>query len=573
VTTDLSTRRAVQVILRARFRASWRRLRRRRFGLFGLLILAILVTLAGGALGTAAYTVGRGLTSAAAELAQPLARFGLALTDLPIILPNIVFMVGWVGLFFLTFASLLGTLYLRQDLPMLLVAPVPIRAVFIAQFTEALALPLLWTLALGLPVLVGFGLGMGYGPVYFLLALALLCLLPMVPLGLSALCTLVLLRYIPAPRASEILTVIGTLFGVSIWVMSQSAGEVLRRLHLTGATLARSGLSLAHPALPWAWAARGLIGLGTHDPWRGLLFVGLFAGLSLGVVALGIVTAERLYYDGWVQGRSGGTRERGRRTLVIARRDPLALLLPGAAVAIARKDWRLMRRDPRGYASLIWIFAMLGFWAWRLRQPSFNHNDFSAFINPTISATLSSLLPVGLALLLGGLRWGMEAISRDQRSFQIVQAAPVPTRQIVLGKWLSAYLPSLALATVILTVFSFATGARGPVVFMRNLATVAPILAAETALMLAFGAARPNFDWTDPRQMAGGMSGCLGGLAAWLYMSLSLGIVALGLLAPLLLGWPPATALIGWLIATVLAVVVVATAFTFASDRLGLVEL
>jgi ABC-2 type transport system permease protein len=564
----------VGIILRARLRAGLRRWRRRRFGLAVLLVLLVVAAAAAVGLGTAGLGLGRALRLAGPELSAQLTGQGVSVAALPMVVPSVVFLVGWLGLFFLSFASLLGTLYLRRDLPGLLVAPVPMRAVFTAQFLEALTVPLLWTCVLALPVLWGFGRGLGLGAGYFAVSAVCVALLPLVPLGLAAAATLVLLRLVPAPRAAEILTLLGTLFGVGIWVFSQSLGSMAERFDSTGPALLQRSTGLASPAWPWAWAARAMLAAGTGHWLLVLAFGTLFAGLSLGTFAACVVLAERVYYDGWVQGGESRRRERRRTTPRRPSAEVLARVLPRPAVAIARKDWRLMRRDPRGYSALIWIGAILLFWTWRWRQargdPGLELMGLAA--QPAVGA-VTSLAPVALALLFSGMRWGLESVSRDQHTFQIVQAAPVSGRHVALGKWLGAVVPSLALALVVLGVASAATGQLAPAVLLRNGLVLLPILAAETAVMVAFGAARPNFDWSDPKQMAGGLTGCLGQLAAWVYVGVSLLLVATGLALAALAGLPAAVGLVGWAAASALALAVAWAALTFAAERLANVEL
>ncbi len=567
--------RYVALIVRARLRAAWRRMRRRRLGLVGLAFLVLLGAMLATGSALAGLGLGHGLGNSSPQLAERLERLQLPAAEVSLLVPMAVFLAGWLSLFFLTFASLLGTLYLRRDLPALLVAPVPIRAVFLAQFLEALALPLVWTLALGWPALWGFGLGMGFGFLYYPLSLGLLVCLPLVPLGLSAGLTLVLLRLVPAPRAAEILTVVGTLFGVGIWIGSQSIGGILRAAGASGTDLVQGGLALANPVLPWSWAARGLVLTGTGHLLPGAIYLTLFVGLSVGVLMGGVLVAERVYYDGWVQ--SGQSRRRDRaRPARGAGRDPMSRLLPRPVAAIARKDWRLMRRDPRGYSSLIWILAMLVFWSWRAGQGGWGPgalNGVAGTLGGNLAALLAGLAPVAFALLVSGLRWGMESISRDQRAYQIVQAAPVATRHIVLGKWLGAYLPGLALATIVLAVFSVVSGQLSLLTLARNFLIAAPILAGETAILLALGAARPNFDWSDPKEMSGGVTGCLGALATWTFVAVALLIVTVGLLVSSLLGLPAAIGIGAWLVMLALTSGVVVAALAFAAHRLATVEL
>jgi hypothetical protein len=113
----------------------------------------------------------------------------------------------------------------------------------------------------------------------------------------------------------------------------------------------------------------------------------------------------------------------------------------------------------------------------------------------------------------------------------------------------------------------------GPWIFLRNFVILIPILAAETSIMLAIGASRPNFDWTDPKEMAGGVTGCLGGLAAWSFMAMALAVMSLGLAIPVLFGLSPLVGAAVWALVTGASAGVMALTITFAAERLAVVEM
>src|SRR6185295_9808620 len=104
------------------------------------------------------------------------------------------------------------SLYLSGDTDMLLVAPVPMRAVFVVKFFGGLIVPYILLFGLLGPALFGYGQGLGYGAAFFVMAILVLALLPLLPAGLGALLVMVVVRVVPARRAREIVSVIGGLF-------------------------------------------------------------------------------------------------------------------------------------------------------------------------------------------------------------------------------------------------------------------------------------------------------------------------------------------------------------------------
>jgi ABC-2 type transport system permease protein len=248
---------------------------------------------------------------------------------------------------------------------MLLVAPVPMRAVFVVKFFAGLAVQYLLLLALLGPVLVGYGQGMGYGPLYQLCAIIALLLTPLLPAGLGALLVMAVVRVLPARRAREIVSVLGGLVGVAFYLLSQLGGQLAPRV----ASAESLGALLAAdlPLLPSAWAGRALVAAGEGQPLPLLFYGGLFLAVSLGVFAACLILAERLYYLGWsnMAAEGGKVRRRGageQRQPGASRgpglADRLLAPLPQQSRAILVKDLRLFARDLRNLQALIFPVAL-----------------------------------------------------------------------------------------------------------------------------------------------------------------------------------------------------------------------
>src|SRR6266496_3230502 len=212
------------------------------------------------------------LAEAARRSNGQLAGFSLDFRTYLLALPALVLFLALVLMVLTSFTTVLSSLYLSGDIDMLLVAPVPMRAVFVVKF------------------LLGFGQGLGFGAVYFVVAVVVLLLLPLLPTGLGALLVMAVVRVIPARRAREIVGVIGGLVGVSWYIVSQFTREITPRI--ANARLLDYLRRFDNPIAPSAWAARALVAAG-EGRWPALLFYGgLFAALSVGVFILCLALAE-----------------------------------------------------------------------------------------------------------------------------------------------------------------------------------------------------------------------------------------------------------------------------------------
>jgi ABC-2 type transport system permease protein len=123
-------------------------------------------------------------------------------------------------------------------------------------------------------------------------------------------------------------------------------------------------------------------------------------------------------------------------------------------------------------------------------------------------------------------RFGLTAFSMEGRAYWVLKGAPIRRRDLVLGKFLVAYLPYLALGGLLVV---FLEGARAvsdarlfdaplllalgqtvdPLLLLYAWFVVAATGAGAIGLTLALGAARPNLRWDTPHEMLTPDLGCL----------------------------------------------------------------
>jgi ABC-2 type transport system permease protein len=584
---------AIGVLVRTRFLIARNTFWRGKIGRKALLILAAL------ALSAAAYGLYRltlvivaGLTSQ--RFADFLARaarsasglppgFSLEVRDYLLALPSAVLFFTLVVLVLTSFTTVLSSLYLSGDMDLLLAAPVPMRAVFVVKFFGGLLAPYLLLFFLLGPFLLGFGQGLGWGAAFFIVALAVLLLLPLLPTGLGALLVMAVVRVIPARRAREIVGVIGGMVGISWYIFSQFSNQLAPRV--ANARMLDYLRRFDSSLLPSAWAGRALVSAGSGD-WPALaLYGGLFAALSIGSFVLCVALAERLYYAGWSNMSTQGGRVRKRRTANdegqttrSAAAQPaafrlLSLVLPRQSAAVLYKDLRVFPRDLRNVQQLIFPLVLAGIWTFRLltdgspfdtgRQP-----DFFRSLSTLASAGISFYICLVLSSAMGG-----PSISREGRGFWLLKTAPISAGQILLGKLALAYLPFPtigALFVVFLSILQQST----PADFARSLALVLLGGLGATSITLGLGAAFPKLSWDNPRQQTSFQAGCLSPLLYMAYLGLALGaVLGLPLLGNLAPEFATALALLGWAIFLALTAAVVWGALSFGAARLERLEI
>lgn len=532
---------AVGVLLRARLLIAkntyWRGKAGRKIG---LLIFVAVIGFAGWGLFWLTRGAVRVITSP--EFTETLARAARQTPNLPrdfrpylLSLPSLLFFMALLLLIFTSFSSVLAALYLSGDIDMLVVAPVPMRSVFVVKFFSGLLVPYCLLFLLLGPALLGYGQGMRFGPAFFAAAIVTLVLFPLLPAGVGALLVMAVVRVIPARRARDIVGALGGLFGVAWYVFTQLSNEVTRRYAniRTLNSLRRLDISL----LPSAWAGRALNAAG-QAAWPALaLYGGIFLALSVVVFAGCLLLAERLYYVGWSNMANQGGRVRRRRRAVeaalppdavVARRPRFKLLdlIPRESRAILAKDLRVFPRELRNFQQMLFPLAMAGFWVFRIMtgQGLAGHGPeagLERFMNTAGMAGVSFFICTIFSGALSG-----SGVNREGRGYWLLRVAPVSPQRLLLGKLLLAYLPFPVVGTILIGLFSI-TQHSSPGVFARALLLVLLVGLGTSAISVGLGATFPKLNWENPNQQRSLRAVIFGAVGYLCYLALA-GIVALG---------------------------------------------
>jgi ABC-2 type transport system permease protein len=557
---------AIWVLVRARLQilrnTFWRGSAGTKFGTVALIALAAV-----GAFLLYGFTgfVVRGLRSP--ELAELLREAAEQTPGLPTdpaallaALPSAVLLGALALLVFTSFSSLLNSLFLSGDIDSLLVAPVPMRAVFVVKFFGGLSSQYLLLFLLLGAVLLGYGQGMGYGPLYQLSALLALLLIPLLPAGIAALLVMAVVRVLPARRAREIVSILGGLVGVSFYIVTQLASQIGPRVVNPGNVSVLLATDL--PLLPSAWAGRALVAAGEGQMLPFLAYGGLFLAMSVLVFAVCLVVAERLYYAGWsnLAGESGRVRrsKANDQRLTEARRgararllDPLLALLPRPSRAIVAKDLRLFARDLRNLQTVIFPLALAGIWTYQLfsggQGPESDRlPEWAVQMQNLSAAGIAFFICLSLSSALAGT-----GVSREGKGYWLIKLAPLSPMHFLLAKFTLAFLPFPLIGTLFIAVFGLVRGLP-PTAMLQQWALLLLGGLGCAAFGMGLGAAFPRLDWENPSQQSSWQSGCFGALFYPIFLVLLVGLVIGGDAVGSLVGGGAAgfgVGLLGWLLA------------------------
>ena len=434
----------------------------------------------------------------------------------PGLVPGLILTFVLVGVLVTGLNQAVKSLFLSGDLDRLMVAPVHTRSVMVAKLLSRLPSSLVLLLLVGAPALVAYGIGAGAGPVYYLLGAVLLLLSPLFGLAVGAVIAMLLVRWLPVNRVSELLAAAYAFLGIAVALLFQ-----LPRLFVNedpeamvesvaGGALGTWIETMDRLPIPTLWAGRGLMALdaGSVDA-TGLLGLLAYVLTTLGLFTLIILTADRLYLSGWLKTQSAGGKRRGLEA-------GGGLIGRGSlAAAIGWKDWLLRLRDPRqlvnvlGSGVIAVVVGGLAIFRGSGGDTSLMEVSSSGMIDApggwaALAAALSpGVLMAGWAFFVGFAflsNSATYALAQEGGGFPMLKAAPIRPREVWWAKLVSMLLPYVALYVLALA---------GSWLFVRySLAWLPYALAAGLlmgyglmALSVSVGFRYANLSWTDPRRM------------------------------------------------------------------------
>ena len=394
-----------------------------------------------------------------------------------------IFLGALAGLIFFGITAAFVTLYMSEDLEILFVSPVPVRAVFLVKTIAILSSNFLP--AFILIFLPGFFYGLLFKASFSYYLFVLLAGLSLWLLGtaVAELLNLLVMRIVPPHRSREAIGVIGAVAGILIALLFQIPNLLINsgeQIDFTSWLATQQEMLTAMKYLPWGWAAQALTNsiVGNLVPALGWTLLLLLAGVAVFILALTLV--ERGFRQGWVSlsQAAGGRRRRKKieKTKPPAEITATSLVLSGTYKqlsspwqgmwAVAKKDLLYMKRDAREWFSyLVPIILMFVFVAQYLFTKS--------------ASSQSSMIAVLImyTIMFSGML-ALQSFGREGEADWVLNSVPLAGWPVVWGKLIGAVLPTLVLMEALLAGTALATG----------VSTSMTLMLAVGAVFLTFGA-------------------------------------------------------------------------------------
>jgi ABC-2 type transport system permease protein len=202
-------------------------------------------------------------------------------------------------------ATTANIFFLSSDLSLLMAAPLRTTKVFALKYLEAMVAVSFVALVIGLPVVIGYGAGLGAPPVFYPVALAAIAVFLTIPVSAGTICGMLISRYVRAGRVRELLAVLGGVIGLAVWLgfqMLRPAADVSEIRDITSRVnaLASGGAGLLN-VLPSRLPAEVITKMVSPDWSAALPAAASLLAVSGVMFVVSLVLAERLYITGWTR--------------------------------------------------------------------------------------------------------------------------------------------------------------------------------------------------------------------------------------------------------------------------------
>ncbi|MEX2532110.1 MAG: hypothetical protein WD960_15200 [Gemmatimonadota bacterium] len=419
----------------------------------------------------------------------------------------------------------LSTFFLARDLELLVASPCDPLHLYWARLTESAANSSWMVVLLAVPLLVGYGVVYGGGPLFYLLALMVLLPLLALPAVAGAALTLLLVNIFPARRTRDLLALMALLAAAGVIFLVR----LVQPERLVRPEEARSVVdflaNLGTPTSPWLpseWASQALMGwlTGSFDPFPALL---LWSSAAAALVVGGALHL-RYFETGHSKAQEGAQRlDAGRKS---RRLEGLVTGVDVTRRELILKEMRVFFRDTTQWSQLVLLGVLVVVYVYNIRVLPVGVGEGVSFFLVNAIAFLNLGL-AGFVVAAVAARFIFPAVSLEGRTLWLLHSSPLDPRTLLWTKYWIGTIP-LLLISLPLIVGTNLILRVDPLILGVSVGTMFGMTLALSAMALSFGALFPSFETENPAEIPTSFGGLVFMMTAVAYL---MGVVVLT-------GWP-----------------------------------
>jgi len=394
-----------------------------------------------------------------------------------------------------------ATLYRSDEIPFLLVRPLPLSQVVLYKFYESTYFSSWAFMFIIIPFVGAYAFHEKLSLLFALWTLLFSLPFLVVCSGIGTAAIMLCVRWYPRRYGLKpVMVLVGAAALYIVYRIATRTGDGGEARFALSTIV--PGMQLASNAmLPSTWVAEGILGVSRGQWGRGFMLWGMLATTALLCATLLEWLGSRTFRVAWEQLDMGGSRRR-RDNRVFRRIDGALGFLRGDVRAMVMKDVRTFFRDPMQWSQVLIFFGLLGMYFANLR--SFNYHTYGpqwrnmvSFLNVfSVSAVLCSL----------GARFIYPQLSLEGQGFWMLGLSPTSMRRILLSKLVLSGTATVGISLILVglstSMLQMDTLARSV-----SLALIGSVALAVTCLSTGLGAVFMDLQQRNPAAIVGGFGG------------------------------------------------------------------
>ena len=409
------------------------------------------------------------------------------------------FLASQMMVFFFGLLYVMSKYYFSNDLSHLLPLPIKPSYILTSKFVTIMVSEYLTSLPIFLPFVFIYGIKGGEGLLYWLYALIAAIILPVLPLVISSILIMIMMKYTNVKGKKDMLrTIVSVVFLVSIIfvqlqiqkIAQNSLGEDFLFNLARDANLLVNKLGIAFPPSMW-----GALALANYDKLIGFTNLLIFTISSIIAFIIMIFLSENLFFDGLIGNiEVSASKGRGKK-----RNLEKTSIVTKPYLAIARKELKMLFKTP------IYLMNSVGgviIGPLVLLMTTVTGDESIEPLREFLYGNMGivSLGAIGMIGALGMLNSvGSTTFSREGKNFWIQRTLPIKAEDQILGRILASL--TIQLIGIIVLMGSLYFVIKLDFITMITISVIGLLASIPmTQIGMIIDILRPMLTWTNPQQ-------------------------------------------------------------------------
>ncbi len=439
--------------------------------------------------------------------------------NLPAVILNSVVLAMLVFLFLGSFSVILSSLYLSSDTKLLLSMPVTQRTVFLSKFTFANLEEVIYPLVLVYPFFIAFGIKYNVNPIFYIVSLIFVLLLPLLPFSTAALIIIPVAKRVSIKKLQTIVLLLNMLLGILIYLISQIPNPAFHIINGSNLPTIANKIQSVLKFSPTQLAAMFSFAFKNGKIFEGIIYVLIYPIIGLALMYLAIILSEKNYIEGLFRVEKTESIKLNAKSTEKAIR--VSKFLPKHISALISKDIKMLMRDSRIKTSILLSIGYTGFFF------------FVFIVSPAknVKGSFDIFMPLMYFVIIDFMLCGQSALIilfLDRESIWIPFLSKIKDSEFIWSKFFLPFVSGELMNLILLTfsVFLLKNTPKLYILITLPFAVFLPLLFTASAIFI--GMLFPNFKTpSDPRKLVSGKATLLNGLFYFIFI---IGAVLLGLL-------------------------------------------